>query len=220
MRARIASLSTKKGRNNQESSRSRSDQRGGDQDFSSSPSPDGKAGRHRERNSGNTTNDDSEDEGADDNDSGLDQSGTEVDVQVGGVDVTGVADGNKRQNREKARKDREIKARRMFNSLPTDQQEYIWNILVSFVADVVEGHPLSSSISLHLKQETVLEVSLQVREIMASLLVLPMNEINVGRGGAKSGDLPLVSLDVLYSVVSKALSSTPGLKIILIIYCC
>lgn len=189
MRAKIASLSTRKG----QYGRGRPDR-----DPSSSPSPDGRKPGYK--NSGNTTNDESED-------------GDEVESQIGSDSAAAmpvaVSKENKRQQREQARRQQEAQARRMFNTLPTDQQEYIWNILVGRVAEVVESHPLATSVSLNLKQETVLEVSLQVRELVASILVLPFGELNMGRSGVNSG-LPMFSLDSLYALVTRALSSTPG----------
>lgn len=190
MRAQIASLSTKRGRNIRSSSRA-------DRDPSSSMSPDGRNVTYKS--SGNTTNDDSDYDG----NSGAEQSDGNDNVAVP------ISGENKREQREKNRRLKEAKARRMFNSLPSEQQEYIWNILVSRVAEVTENHPLAQSVSLHLKQETVLEVALQVRELMASILVLPMSELNVGRGGSNS-QLPAISLDSLYALVTRALSSTPG----------
>ena len=195
MRARIASLSTP-------SRRGRHSKHNADRDPSSSPSPERPG--PKDKHSGNTTNDDS-----DDGEESFDQSYHDTDNNLGKRVAT--QGENKRENRDRLRKDREAKARRMFNSLPPDQQEYIWNILVSRVADVVESHPLASSVSLHLKQETVLDASLQVREVVASLLVLPLNELNVGRG-KNDPDRAIISMDALHSLVTRVLSSTPGLK--------
>lgn len=189
MRAKVAALSTRKGRQSRRS----------DRDPSSSPSPDGRRVGHREKSTGNTTNDESEEAGYSvDDDSGDDE------------DVPKTRSGeNKRVSRENARKKKEAEARRMFNSLPTHQQAYIWNILVSTVAEVVEKHPLATSVSLHLKQETVLDVSLQVRELVASILVLPLTEMDAGRGDTNK-ELPSITQDALYALATRALSSTPG----------
>ena len=190
MRAKVAALSTRKGRQTRRS----------DRDPSSSPSPDGKKSGYREKNTGNTTNDESEEAGESADDDSRDD---EV------VPETRAGE-NKRLSRVNARNKQEAEARKMFNSLSTNQQEYIWNILVSSVAEVVENHPLATSVSLHLKQETVLEVSLQVRELVASILVLPLTEMNASRGDGNK-ELPLVTQDALYALATRALSSTPGM---------
>ena len=100
-------------------------------------------------------------------------------------------------------KAREAKSRKAFNSLASEQQEYIWNILVGRVGEVVEVHPLSVSVASYLKQEAVLEVSLQVRDLLASILVLPAGTPPPASGGS-------VSHDYLFATVTRALSSTAG----------
>lgn len=194
MRARIASLTSRKSRNGISKT---------DREVSSSPSPDGRAtlrASHREKVTGNTTNDESEDLVESDVEDPLIEPESAPAIQVK----------NKRQARENNRKASEARARRMFNSLPVEQQEYIWNVLVVAVAENVENHPLASSVSSQLKQEAVLEVSLQVREILASVLVLPINEMQVGKNKNES-DL-VISQDALHAMLIRALSFTPGRK--------
>jgi hypothetical protein len=143
-------------------------------------------GRQEEGQHGSTSNDESDVEGA----------GTASEPAPAATAE------NKRLAREKNRKAREAKSRKAFNSLPPEQQEYIWNILVSRVGEVVEIHPLSVSVASYLKQEAVLEVSLQVRDLLASILVLPAST-PASTGGN-------ISLDFLFATVTRALSSTAG----------
>jgi hypothetical protein len=108
----------------------------------------------------------------------------------------------KKQVQEKQRKQKEEKARRAFNDLPVEHQEFIWKVMVGRIGEVVESHPLSSSVHVSLKEDVVLEAALQIREVMASILVLPVSEVQQ-QGNALSND-------ALFATVSRALASSAG----------
>lgn len=108
----------------------------------------------------------------------------------------------KKQVQEKQRKHKEDKARRAFNNLPAEHQEFIWKVMVGRIGEVVEGHPLSSNVPVGLKEDVVLDVALQIREVMASILVLPISEVQQQNES--------LSNDALFATVSRALASSVG----------
>jgi hypothetical protein len=171
-------------------------------DRSVSPVPDyGRStrGRSRSRSRGRSANSDGPQHGNTTNDE------SEGDEIGGGAEATGSVAQNKRQLRENNRKAHQSKTREVFLALPEENQEFVWNILVGRVGETIEQHPLSSSVSTAMKQDAVLEIALQVRELLSSTLILPKRPKN-------ATDNSLVSNDVLFATVTRALSSTAGAK--------
>jgi hypothetical protein len=134
------------------------------------------------------------------------QRSDDSDAEAGIQQQDGVAedmDDIKKQVQEKQRKQKEEKARRAFNNLPAEHQEFIWKVMVGRIGEVVESHPLSSSVHVSLKEDVVLETALQIREVMASILVLPVSEVQQQQNNSLSND-------TLFATVSRALASSAG----------
>ena len=169
-------------------------------DRSVSPAPErgrSSRGRSRSRSRGKSANSDGPQHGNTTND---ESEGEEIDgLQEGG----GSSTQNKRQLRENNRKAHQSKTREVFLALPEENKEFVWNILVGRVGETIEQHPLSSSVSTAMKQEAVLEIALQVRELLSSTLIIPKLPKNSSEGN-------VVSHNILFATVTRALSSTTG----------